>query len=44
MPSVYSLRKEPRLHLPRDFQVARGAPFGFELLGDGAALQFHSKR
>ena len=33
------LRKKTRLHLFRDLKLLRGAAFGFELFGDGAALR-----
>jgi hypothetical protein len=39
----HSLRKEPRLHLPCDFQFVRGATFRFDLLGDRAALRCNSE-
>jgi hypothetical protein len=34
------LREEPCLHLLRDFQLLGSATFGFQPLGDGAALRF----
>ena len=38
------LRKQARLHLLGNFQFLGGASFGFELLGEGAAAGFDSRR